>query len=307
MAARSALPCSVRVWVTCAHLSPALVPGWPIRPARCADVLRAASFYLFFSFSHANSHFSPVRPISLIFARSGRRRSAVAVRRQKFAIFYSLRRRAWERRRGALKVIAYTLYAMSNSPPCVMLSGMALFLRSRSIRPLPLGENMWVLVLFPSFLIAFLFVSLVCRLPLQFWPIFFQTVRKFRTVCVFPGSARLARFYTLPFPMFSRSRTETILPTSAKWSFFISGPYENGFWLFPAPLCDFFTSLPMPLLIPLHFLSCFFLPHSSTFRSISRFNFPQNAQKASGNFPDIFSEILPEVSRSRNAFSPGAS
>ena len=219
MAFRSALPCSGRVWGTCAHLSPALVPGWPIRPARCAARLPVLPRFWIFS-------------VLRIFARFGRRRAAVAVRRQKFAIFHSLRRRAGERCSGALKVIAYTLYAMSNSPPCVMPSGMALFLRSRSIRPLPLGENMWALVLFPSFLIAFLSVSLVCRLPLHFWPIFFQTVRKFRTVCVFPGSARLARFYTLPFPMFSRSRPENILRTSAKCSFFISVPPRKWFLAF---------------------------------------------------------------------------
>lgn len=76
MAARPARPGSGRVWAICAHFhrlrpgmgdlcpfSPSLVPGLSIRPARCADVLRAAPFSLFSLFSYANFHFCPFRPI----------------------------------------------------------------------------------------------------------------------------------------------------------------------------------------------------------------------------------------------------
>lgn len=63
MAARSFLPAPRLGMGDLCPFSPALVPGWSIRPARCADVLRVAPFSLFYPFSHTNSHFCPFRPI----------------------------------------------------------------------------------------------------------------------------------------------------------------------------------------------------------------------------------------------------
>lgn len=129
MAARPARPGSGRVLAICTRFprlrpgmgdlrpfAPALVPVWSIRPARCTA--SASGFAPFFGFSPFRG-FLPV-------PGGGWQQHCLGVKSLQF--FHSLRRRAGERRRGALKVVAYTLYAMPNSPPCIMPSGMVLFL-----------------------------------------------------------------------------------------------------------------------------------------------------------------------------------
>lgn len=212
MAARPARPGSGRVWAICAHFPPRhWCPAGRSTPHGSPPGFRLCLGFRIFS-------------VLRIFARSGRRLAAALPRRQKFAIFHSLRRRAGERRRGALKVIAYTLWAMPNSLPCVMPSDMTLFLCPRPILPLPLKENMLAFVLFLPFRIAFFSVSSFCRLPLQFEPLFFEQSGNSEPFVFFPGSARLARSCALPFSKFSRSLSETILLTSTKWSFSILLP-----------------------------------------------------------------------------------
>lgn len=128
MAARSALPGSGLGRGDLRPFAPGPSSVWAIRPARCPDALRASPFSLFSPFSHTNSHFCPFWPIFADFCPFQAAGGGGGAASKVCSFFHSLRRRARERRGGALKVIAYTLYAMPNSPPCVMPSGMALFL-----------------------------------------------------------------------------------------------------------------------------------------------------------------------------------
>nr|DAH32742.1 MAG TPA: hypothetical protein [Caudoviricetes sp.] len=129
MAARFALPCSGFVWAFCA-----ISPGTGARLAHPPRTVRRCTpgcfilpvFPIFaceFTFLPSSPHFADFCPFRAAAGGGGGAASKVC------SFFYFLQRRAGERRGGALKVIAYTLYAMSNSPPCVMPSGMALLLR----------------------------------------------------------------------------------------------------------------------------------------------------------------------------------
>ena len=129
MAARSALPFSGRVWEICAYFPRHWCPAGPSAPHGAPMPSESLYFTYFPHFACEFPFFAQFTLFSLIFARSGRLRWRWRCGVKSLQFFYSLRRRAGERRGGALKVIAYTLYAMSNSPPCVMPSGMALLLR----------------------------------------------------------------------------------------------------------------------------------------------------------------------------------
>lgn len=89
--------------------------------------------------------------------------------------------------------------------------------------------------------------------------------------------------------------------------FLFSFPHENGFCLFPAPLCDFFTSLLLPLLVPLYFLSCFFSrtsPRSALFPVLIS---PKMRKKPPAISQTFFLRFCRRFPVPGMLFSPGAS
>lgn len=259
MAARPARPGSGRVWAICAHFPLHWCPAGRSSPHGAPMFSGLPRFPCFLHFHMRIPTFAHFGPFSRIFARSGRRLAAALPRRQKFAIF-SLPAAAG---RGAAprRVESYRLYAIRYAPYPALRHALrhGAFSLPRTVRPLPLKENMLAFVLFLPFWIAFLSVSSVCRLPLRFEPLFFEQSGNSEPFVFFP----VLPVWPVPVPCrFPSSRVPCLKPFCRRRQnglFLFFCPRENGFLAFPAPLCDFFTFLPMPLLVPLHFLSCFSL------------------------------------------------
>lgn len=212
--------------------------------------------------------FAHFGPFSRIFARSGRRLAAALPRRQKFAIF-SLPAAAG---RGAAprRVESYRLYAIRYAPYPALRHALrhGAFSLPRTVRPLPLKENMLAFVLFLPFWIAFLSVSSVCRLPLRFEPLFFEQSGNSEPFVFFPVLPVWPVFCALPFPGFSCSRPDFVLPASAKRPFphlMTLRKWFSGFsplryvilsHFFPCPCwfpCIFSRVFSASLHVPLHF------------------------------------------------------